>query len=133
MAMTGFIKPNAVNLLDFQCKPIRGHAGGKITTREMMENSHCFPARANFCAFLSGQAVILSSADNCHRSGCAENNGVKASCYHQGLRRRVIYICVICLEQDGRSLFSLGNLENSFMRHSHLQNNLGLYKHLPVQ
>lgn len=32
--MTGFIKPNAVNLVDFLFKPIRVQAGGKITTRE---------------------------------------------------------------------------------------------------
>lgn len=42
--MTGFIRSNAVNLLDFQSKPIRGHAGGKITAGERLENAPCFPA-----------------------------------------------------------------------------------------
>lgn len=76
MPVTGFITPNAVNLLDFQCKPIKGHAGGKITTGEMIGNSPCFQVRANCCAFI-GHAVILSNVDNCHRSGCAKNNGVR--------------------------------------------------------
>lgn len=74
--MTGFIKPNAVNLLDFQCKPIRGHAGGNIATGKMIENSLCFQVWANFCVFIR-QTVILSNADNCHRSGCAKNNGFR--------------------------------------------------------
>lgn len=42
--MNGFIKTNAINLLDFQCKPIRGHAGGKITTGKTIEDSRCFRA-----------------------------------------------------------------------------------------
>lgn len=69
--MTGFIEPNAANLLGFQCKPIRGHAGGKITTGEMMENSHCFQVRAHVCTFIR-LSVILSNVDNCHRSVCAK-------------------------------------------------------------
>ncbi len=37
----------------------------------MIENSHCFKVRANFCAFII-VAVILSNTDNRHRSGCAK-------------------------------------------------------------
>ena len=74
--MTGFIESNAFNLLDFHCKPIRGHAGGKISPGEMIENSLFFPVRANFCAYIS-QTVILSNVDNCRWSGFARNNGVR--------------------------------------------------------
>lgn len=40
--VNGFIRTTAINLLDFQRKPIRGDAGGEITTEGMTEDSHCF-------------------------------------------------------------------------------------------
>lgn len=125
--MTGFIEPNAVNLLDFQCKPIRGHAGGKITTGEIeIENSHCFQVRANICAFIR-LSVILSMWTTVIGQGVPKQ-WCLASCYHWSWR--VIYICVMYFEADrAYSLFSPGNLENGIRRHSHLQNNLVLYKH----
>lgn len=46
--MNGFIKTTAINLLDFQRKPIRGDARGEITTEGMIEDSHCF-CRPSLC------------------------------------------------------------------------------------
>lgn len=57
--MTGFIKPNAVNLLGFWFKPIRGHAGGKITIGDMIGALSVFEYESTSVC-LSDKAVILS-------------------------------------------------------------------------
>lgn len=70
------MKPNAVNLLDFRCKPIKGHAGGMITTGgQMIENSLCFQVEANSCPCIR-PSVILSKARQLPLVGVCQNNGV---------------------------------------------------------
>lgn len=57
-------------------KPIKGHAGGKITAGEMIEDSRCFQVGDSVSAFIR-LAGILSNVDNCYRSWVCQNNGVR--------------------------------------------------------
>lgn len=70
--MTGFIEPNAINLLHFQCKPIRGYAGGKITTWGDRDRELSLFSSTRQHLRIYQTVCDLVNVDNCHRSGCAK-------------------------------------------------------------